>query len=175
MDGYHKHEKGGEFVTYARLRAMGNNGFQEPATGIEGAADSGGSSGSGTTTGAQPGMVVGGPAIEGSPREGTRPAGRSQRGRRTGSGRRRRTDRRHQASLRRRQVQHQGRQGHLQSFRMARPAGSRQAGAEGQVQVPDQQRPHQPRLAIGLSRPGERLRHGSLALPVHPDEPAGYG
>jgi hypothetical protein len=32
MDGYHKHEKGGEFVTYARLRAMGNNGFQEPAT-----------------------------------------------------------------------------------------------------------------------------------------------
>ena len=31
MDGYHKHEKGGEFVTYARLRAMGTNGFQEPA------------------------------------------------------------------------------------------------------------------------------------------------
>jgi arsenite oxidase large subunit len=23
MDGYHNHEKGGEFVTYARLRAMG--------------------------------------------------------------------------------------------------------------------------------------------------------
>ena len=36
MDGYHQHEKGGEFVTYARLRAMGTNGFQEPATGIEG-------------------------------------------------------------------------------------------------------------------------------------------
>jgi arsenite oxidase large subunit len=35
MDGYHKHEKGGEFVTYARLRAMGTNGFQEPAVGIE--------------------------------------------------------------------------------------------------------------------------------------------
>jgi arsenite oxidase large subunit len=32
MDGYHKHEKGGEFVTYDRLRAMGTNGFQEPAT-----------------------------------------------------------------------------------------------------------------------------------------------
>jgi arsenite oxidase large subunit len=32
MDGYHGHEKGGEFVTYARLRAMGTNGFQEPAT-----------------------------------------------------------------------------------------------------------------------------------------------
>jgi arsenite oxidase large subunit len=31
MDGYHAHEKGGEFVTYARLRAMGTNGFQEPA------------------------------------------------------------------------------------------------------------------------------------------------
>ena len=31
MDGYAKHEKGGEFVTYARLRAMGTNGFQEPA------------------------------------------------------------------------------------------------------------------------------------------------
>jgi arsenite oxidase large subunit len=31
MDGYHNHEKGGEFVTYARLRTMGTNGFQEPA------------------------------------------------------------------------------------------------------------------------------------------------
>jgi len=36
MDGYHQHEKGGEFVTYARLRAMGTNGFQEPAIGLEG-------------------------------------------------------------------------------------------------------------------------------------------
>lgn len=35
MDGYHAHEKGGEFVTYERLRAMGTNGFQEPATGFE--------------------------------------------------------------------------------------------------------------------------------------------
>jgi arsenite oxidase large subunit len=34
MDGYAKHEKGGEFVTYARLKAMGTNGFQEPATGF---------------------------------------------------------------------------------------------------------------------------------------------
>ena len=32
MDGYHNHEKGGQFVTYERLRAMGTNGFQEPAT-----------------------------------------------------------------------------------------------------------------------------------------------
>ncbi|QWG12332.1 arsenate reductase (azurin) large subunit [Bradyrhizobium sediminis] len=31
-DGYAKHEKGGEHVSYARLKAMGNNGFQEPAT-----------------------------------------------------------------------------------------------------------------------------------------------
>jgi arsenite oxidase large subunit len=32
MDGYHQHAGGGEFVTYERLRAMGTNGFQEPAT-----------------------------------------------------------------------------------------------------------------------------------------------
>jgi arsenite oxidase large subunit len=32
MDGYHQNAKGGEFVTYERLRAMGTNGFQEPAT-----------------------------------------------------------------------------------------------------------------------------------------------
>jgi arsenite oxidase large subunit len=32
MDGYHGHEKGGQFVNYERLRAMGTNGFQEPAT-----------------------------------------------------------------------------------------------------------------------------------------------
>jgi arsenite oxidase large subunit len=31
MDGYHNHEAGGQFVTYERLRAMGTNGFQEPA------------------------------------------------------------------------------------------------------------------------------------------------
>lgn len=35
MDGYHKNVAGGEFVTYERLRAMGTNGFQEPATGFE--------------------------------------------------------------------------------------------------------------------------------------------
>jgi arsenite oxidase large subunit len=32
MDGYHGHATGGQFVTYERLRAMGTNGFQEPAT-----------------------------------------------------------------------------------------------------------------------------------------------
>jgi arsenite oxidase large subunit len=35
MDGYHKNAGGGEFVTYERLRAMGTNGFQEPATGFQ--------------------------------------------------------------------------------------------------------------------------------------------
>ena len=34
-----QHEKGGEFVTYERLRAMGTNGFQEPATGFDGRQD----------------------------------------------------------------------------------------------------------------------------------------
>ena len=35
MDGYHQHAGGGEFVTYDLLRAMGTNGFQEPATGVK--------------------------------------------------------------------------------------------------------------------------------------------
>jgi arsenite oxidase large subunit len=35
MDGYHANAKGGEFVTYERLRAMGTNGVQEPATAFE--------------------------------------------------------------------------------------------------------------------------------------------
>ncbi len=61
-DGYRKHEKGGEFVTYARLRAMGTNGFQEPATGIEGGASATG----GTTTSQPGGAVGGGTALQGS-------------------------------------------------------------------------------------------------------------
>ncbi len=36
MDGYHANAHGGEHVTYDRLRAMGTNGFQEPATGLDG-------------------------------------------------------------------------------------------------------------------------------------------
>jgi arsenite oxidase large subunit len=36
MDGYHRHAGGGGFVTYERLRAMGTNGFQEPAVGFDG-------------------------------------------------------------------------------------------------------------------------------------------
>lgn len=34
MDGYHLNAGGGKFVTYDRLRAMGTNGVQEPATGF---------------------------------------------------------------------------------------------------------------------------------------------
>jgi arsenite oxidase large subunit len=35
MDGYNQHADGGKYVTYERLRAMGTNGFQEPATDFE--------------------------------------------------------------------------------------------------------------------------------------------
>jgi arsenite oxidase large subunit len=35
MDGHHPNAKGGEHVTYERLRAMGTNGFQEPAVDFE--------------------------------------------------------------------------------------------------------------------------------------------
>jgi arsenite oxidase large subunit len=34
-DGYRQHAAGGEHVTYDRLREMGTNGFQEPATGYD--------------------------------------------------------------------------------------------------------------------------------------------
>ena len=46
-------------MTYARLRAMGNNGFQEPATGIEGRP-----AGGGTITAAPGGAVGGGTATQ---------------------------------------------------------------------------------------------------------------
>ena len=36
MDGYHQHAGGGKHVTYDRLRAMGTNGFQEPASAYKG-------------------------------------------------------------------------------------------------------------------------------------------
>jgi arsenite oxidase large subunit len=35
MDGYNKNADGGQHVTYERLRAMGTNGFQEPAIGYQ--------------------------------------------------------------------------------------------------------------------------------------------
>ena len=46
MDGYHGHATGGQFVTYERLRAMGTNGFQEPAVDYQ--AGPGGESSRGT-------------------------------------------------------------------------------------------------------------------------------
>jgi arsenite oxidase large subunit len=36
MDGYHANAHNGELVTYERLRAMGTNGFQEPAQSLDG-------------------------------------------------------------------------------------------------------------------------------------------
>ncbi|MEE4119404.1 MAG: arsenate reductase (azurin) large subunit [Paracoccaceae bacterium] len=36
MDGYHRNAHNGDLVTYDRLRAMGNNGFQEPAQSLDG-------------------------------------------------------------------------------------------------------------------------------------------
>ena len=35
MDGYNKNADGGQYVTYERLKAMGTNGFQEPAIGYQ--------------------------------------------------------------------------------------------------------------------------------------------
>jgi arsenite oxidase large subunit len=55
MDGYDQHEKGGEFVTYARLRTMGTNGFQEPAVGLEAPGEVAAGTRTGTTTGAAAG------------------------------------------------------------------------------------------------------------------------
>ena len=87
---------------------------------------------------------------------------------------RERQDRRHQAPLHRRQVRHRGWPRHLHGDRMARAAGARQAGAEGRLPLPHQQRTRERRLAVGLSRPGERLRHGSLAAAVPRDAPRGH-
>ena len=162
MDGYHKHEKGGEFVTYARLRAMGTNGFQEPAVGIEGGPVAAGSSQGQTTTGQQPGMVVQG-RDRGRARQGARAAGRRQRCRGSRPDRRDGAHHRHEAPLRRRQVQHEGRQGHLHGDEVARPAGRRQGGGVEEVPLPHQQRAHKPHLAERLSRPAERVRDGPLS------------
>ena len=54
-------------------------------------------------------------------------------------------------------------------------AGAGKAGGEGQVHLPHQQRPRQSRLAVRLSRPAERLRHGPLALALYRHEPCGHG
>ena len=133
MDGYHKHEKGGEFVTYARLRAMGTNGFQEPAVGIEG-----GPVGRRQLTwrnhdgpAARDGRP--GPGHRGRARQGAGAAGRRQRRGGSGPDGRRRAHHRNEAPLRRRQVQHEGRQGRLHGDEVARPAGRREGGGVEEV------------------------------------------
>ena len=58
---------------------------------------------------------------------------------------------------------------------MARFASRRQGGREEQMAILDQQWSHESRLAERLSRSGQRVRDGSLALSLHPDEPSGHG
>ncbi len=99
MDGYHQNADGGQFVTYERLRAMGTNGFQEPATGF------------------QDGKIVGTKRLFTDGKFKT-PDGRAKFA----------------------EAQWRGLQ-----------APGKQAG-EGQVPLPDQQRPVEPCLAVGLSR-----------------------
>ena len=111
-----QHEKGGEHVSYARLKAMGNNGFQEPATAF---ADQ---------KIAERSVSI--PMASSRPRT-AKPFSWPRRG----------------ADCRR----GQGR-------------------AEGQVQVPRQQRTDEHGLAKRVHGPIQRLRHGSDALPVHRDE-----
>ena len=122
LDGYAKHEKGGEFVTYARLRTMGTNGFQEPATGVD-----------------RPARLVGTKRLFADGKFDSKDG---------------------KATFAARAV--------------ARSTGGWKASREGQVRVPDQQRDEPTCLAKRLSGLGKRVRHGSMALPVHRDEPAGY-
>lgn len=75
-DGYRRHERGGEHVTYARLRSMGTNGFQEPAVGYQ---EGGGQGGRGTLapgSGATTGVIAGTKRLYGDGRFG-RPDGRA--------------------------------------------------------------------------------------------------
>ena len=122
MDGYHANAGGGKFVTYDALRAMGTNGFQEPAVDLK------------------DGKIVGTKRLYADGKFG-------------------------------------GKDGKATFFetQVARAAGARQAGGEGQVAVPHQQRPHQPCLAKRLSRPAGGTHRRSLALPLHPDEPGRHG
>ena len=121
MDGYHNHEKGGQFVTYERLRAMGTNGFQEPATAFK------------------DGKIVGTKRLFADGKFGTKDG--------------------------------------KAKFMETQWRGLQAPGKEDETQevaVPHQQRPRQHRLAERLSRSGQRVRHGPLAVPVHPDEPEGH-
>ena len=112
MDGYHGNAKGGEFVTYDRLRAMGTNGVQEPATGFEN------------------GKLVGTKRLFADGKFGTKD------GKAT-----------------------------FMATQWRGLAGAGQRGGIEEIRIPHQQWPRQPRMAKRLSRPAERLRHGSLALP----------
>ena len=126
MDGYHAHEKGGEFVTYERLRAMGTNGFQEPAVDFK------------------DGKIVGTKRLYADGKFGGK----------------------------------DGKATFMATQWRGLEAPGKQA-AEGQVRLPDQQRPRQHRLAERLSRPAERVRHGPLALSriiqINPDDMAELG
>ena len=122
MDGYNKNAGGGEFVTYERLRAMGNNGFQEPATGFEN------------------GKIVGTKRLYTDGKFGTKDG--------------------------------------KATFMEAVWRGLQAPGKEEQKKnnkYPDQQWPHEPRLAECLPRPGQRVRHGPLAVSLHRDEPGRHG
>ena len=122
MDGYAKHEKGGEFVTYDRLRAMGTNGFQEPAVDFK------------------DGKIVGTKRLYADGKFG-------------------------------------GKDGKA-TFMETKWRGLQAPGKEAEKNkwpflINNGRTNH--RLAERLSRPGQRIRDGSLALSVHPDEPAGHG
>ena len=118
MDGYHQHEKGGEFVTYARLRAMGTNGFQEPAVGIEGARSAPAAPRAGRPRASSPGWWCRDPPSR-------EPAARNLSSRLVRVRQphpchgRRGAHHRDEAALRGRQVQHEGRQGHLHGDEVA--------------------------------------------------------
>ena len=171
MDGYHQHEKGGEFVTYARLRVMGTNGFQEPAVGLEGT----GAVAAGTSTG-KPGEVLQGPAIEGA--RGKEPVQKdvaistsAPPPPPTGSERIVGTKRLYADG----KFNSKDGKAKFMETAVARFASARQRSRDEEVSIPHQQRPRQHQLAERVSRPGQRVRHGSNALSLHPDEPEGYG
>ena len=111
--------------TYDRLRAMGNNGVQEPVTGFEN------------------GKLVG-------------------------------TKRLYEDGVFTRHGREDGKALFCMGA-MARASGARQGAAEGELPVPDQQRPGQPQLAELVPRPEERLRHGPLPGALHPDQPGRHG
>ena len=176
MDGYHQHEKGGEFVTYARLRAMGTNGFQEPAVAIEGGPVSAGSSSGGTTTGQQPGMVVQGPAIEGArgkepvqratPTSASAPPTPPAGSERIIGTKRLYADGKFNTK--------DGKAVFMETkWRGLQAPGKEEESKKFPFLVNNGRTNHVWQSRV--SRPAERLRDGPLSFPVHRDEPAGHG